>query len=129
MAELSKYQVYTDALRIVNAVLKSHRHFVREYRYTLGDSAVCKALDMLDSIGHGLTYYEKKKKLQHILDAIDLSQALESRLLLAADNNCMDDVHAGWYIDHLPKLRKQLERLANSLARQSGEATPSPEDL
>ena len=44
MADLSKYQVYTDAMELANAVMKSHGHYTREFKYTLGNETVTKAL-------------------------------------------------------------------------------------
>ena len=129
MADLSKYQVYTDAMELANAVMKSHGHYTREFKYTLGNETVTKALVLIDCVVRGLNGYDKKRKQRNYLDAIDLTQEIESRILLAADNQCIDNEHAGWYIDHIPALRKQLEGLANSLARQIGEATASPENL
>ena len=129
MADLSKYQVYTDAMELSNAVMKSHGHYTREFKYTLGNETVTKALALIDCVVRGLNGYDKKRKQRNYLDAIDLTQEIESRILLAADNQCIDNEHAGWYIDHIPALRKQLEGLANSLARQIGEATASPENL
>ena len=129
MADLSKYQVYTDAMELANTVMKSHGHYTREFKYTLGNETVTKALALIDCVVRGLNGYDKKRKQRNYLDAIDLTQEIESRILLAADNQCIDNEHAGWYIDHIPALRKQLEGLANSLARQIGEATASPENL
>lgn len=129
MADLSKYQAYTDAMQLANAVMKSHQHYKREFKYTLGDETVRKALALIDCVVRGLGGFDKRRKRQNFLDAIDLTQEIESRILLAADNQCIGNEHAGWYIDHIPQLRKQLEGLANSLARQIGEATASPEHL
>lgn len=129
MADLSKYQVYTDALKIANAVMKSHKHFTREFKYTLGDDTVRKSLAMVDSVVRGLNGFDKKQKRQHYLDAIDLTQDIESRILLAADNQCIGNEHAGWYIDNIPRLRRQLEGLANSLTRQIGADKSEPENL
>jgi hypothetical protein len=109
--------------------MKSHGHYTREFKYTLGNETVTKALALIDCVVRGLNGYDKKRKQRNYLDAIDLTQEIESRILLAADNQCIDNEHAGWYIDHIPALRKQLEGLANSLARQIGEATASPENL
>ena len=129
MADLSKYQVYTDALQLANAVMKSRKHFTRELKYALGDDTIRKSLALVDCVVRGLNGFDKRRKRQNFLDATDLTQEIESRILLAADNQCIDNQHAGWYIDHIPALRKQLEGLANSLARQIGEATASPENL
>ena len=54
MADISKFQVYNDTLQLVNATMKSHKHFIREFKYTLGDQIVTKALELMDLIGNGL---------------------------------------------------------------------------
>ena len=123
MSELSKFKVYTDALEIVNAVLKSHKHFIHEYKYTLGNETVTKSLQMMDAVIEGLREYDKGKKADRYRDAIKYADEVESRILLASDNQCMDNEHAGWYIDHIPALRKQPEGLVNSLARRNGSST------
>ena len=33
MADISKFQVYNDTLQLVNATMKSHKHFIREFRW------------------------------------------------------------------------------------------------
>lgn len=129
MADLSKYQAYTDAISLCNAVMKSHHHYKREFRYTLGDDTVKKSLELVDCVIRGLDGYDRERKRRNILDAINLCQEIESRILLAADNNCMDDVHAGWYIDNIPQLRRQLEGFSNSLARQRDTDTSVSENL
>lgn len=129
MADLSKYQAYNDALKLSDAAMKSHTHFPREFKYTLGDEIVKKSLELVDCVVRGLDGYDRERKRRNILGAINLTQEIESRILLAADNNCMDDVHAGWYIDNIPQLRRQLEGLSNSLARRSDTGTPVSENL
>lgn len=128
MADLSKYEVYTRAMELADAVMKSYQHF-HVFRYTLGTNTVNKSLELIDCVVRGLDGFDKKRKLQNFLDAIDLIQEIESRILLASNNQCIGDDYAGWYIDNIPELRKQLEKLANSLARQNGEITASPENL
>ena len=129
MADLSKYQAYNDALKLSDAAMKSHTHFPREFKYTLGDEIVKKSLELVDCVVRGLDGYDRERKRRNILGAINLTQKIESRILLAADNNCMDNVHAGWYLDHIPQLRRQLEGLSNSLARRSDTGTPVSENL
>ena len=128
MADLSKYEVYTRAMELADAVMKSYQHF-HVFWYTLGTNTVNKSLELIDCVVRGLDGFDKKRKLQNFLDAIDLTQEIESRILLASNNQCIGDDYAGWYIDNIPELRKQLEKLANSLARQNGEVTASPENL
>lgn len=129
MADLSKYQAYNDALKLSDAAMKSHTHFPREFKYKLGDEIVKKSLELVDCVVRGLDGYDRERKRRNILGAINLTQEIESRILLAADNNCMDNVHAGWYLDHIPQLRRQLEGLSNSLARRSDTGTPVSENL
>ena len=123
MADLSKFQVYNDTLLLVNATMKSHKHFIREFKYTLGDQIVTKALELMDFVGRGLREFDKREKAKNFREAIIRTDEIESRILLAADNGCMDNEHAGWYIDTIPNIRKQLEGLANSQARQNGNST------
>ena len=123
MADLSKFQVYNDTLQLVNATMKSHKHFIREFKYTLGDQIVTKALELMDFVGRGLREFDKREKAKNFREAIIRTDEIESRILLAADNGCMDNEHAGWYIDTIPNIRKQLEGLANSQARQNGNST------
>lgn len=125
MADLSKFQVYNDTLQLVNATMKSHKHFIREFKYTLGDQIVVKALELMDLIGNGLREYKDRgKKEYYFREAIKRTDEIESRILLAGDNNCMDNEHMGWYIDTIPSIRKQLEGLANSThARHNGLST------
>lgn len=120
MADISKFQVYNDTLQLVNATMKSHKHFIREFKYTLGDQIVTKALELMDFVGRGLREFDKREKAKNFREAIIRTDEIESRILLAADNGCMDNEHAGWYIDTIPNIRKQLEGLANSQARQNG---------
>lgn len=54
MADLSQFKVYDDTLQLVNASMKSHAHFTKEFKYTLGDQIVTKALELMDLIGSGL---------------------------------------------------------------------------
>ena len=129
MADLSKYQAYTDAMSLCNAVMKSHHHYKREFRYTLGDDTVKKSLELVDCVIRGLDGYDRERKRRNILNAINLCQEIESRILLAADNDCLDNRHAGWYLDLIPKLRRQLEGLSNSLARRSDTGKPVSENL
>lgn len=129
MADLSKYQAYNDALKLCNAAMKSHSHFKREFKYTLGDEIVKKSLALVDCVVRGLDGFDRDRKRRNILEAINLTTEIESRILLAADNNCMDNVHAGWYLDHIPQLRRQLEGLSNSLARRSDTGKPVSENL
>ena len=63
MADLSKFQVYNDTLRLVNATMKSHRHFIKEFKYTLGDQIVVKSLELMDLVGNGLRELFKKQIL------------------------------------------------------------------
>lgn len=128
MADLSKYEVYTRAMELADAVMKSYQHF-HVFRYTLGANTFNKSLELIDCVIRGLDGFDKKRKRQNFLDAIDITQEIESRILLASNNQCIGDDYAGWYIDNIPELRKQLEKLANSLARQNGEVTASPENL
>ena len=128
MADLSKYEVYTRAMELADAVMKSYQH-VHVFRYTLGANTFNKSLELIDCVIRGLDGFDKKRKRQNFLDAIDITQEIESRILLASNNQCIGDDYAGWYIDNIPELRKQLEKLANSLARQNGEVTASPENL
>jgi len=123
MADISKFQVYNDTLQLVNATMKSHKHFIREFKYTLGDQIVTKALELMDFVGRGLREFDKREKAKNFREAIIRTDEIESRILLAADNGCMDNEHAGWYIDTIPNIRKQLEGLANSQARQNGNST------
>ena len=124
MADISKFQVYNDTLQLVNATMKSHKHFIREFKYTLGDQIVVKALELMDLIGNGLREYKDRgKKEYYFREAIKRTDEIESRILLAGDNGCMDNEHMGWYIDTIPSIRKQLEGLANSQARQNGSST------
>lgn len=123
MADISKCQVYNDTLQLVNATMKSHKHFIREFKYTLGDQIVTKALELMDFVGRGLREFDKREKAKNFREAIIRTDEIESRILLAADNGCMDNEHAGWYIDTIPNIRKQLEGLANSQARQNGNST------
>ena len=123
MTDLSKFQVYNDALELANATMKSHTHFIREFKYTLGDQIVVKALDLMDLVVRGLREFDKTEKAKNFREAIKRTDEIESRILLAADNGCMDNEHAGWYIDTVPNIRKQLEGLANSQARQNGNST------
>lgn len=125
MADLSQFKVYDDTLQLVNASMKSHTHFTKEFKYTLGDQIVTKALELMDLIGSGLREYDKRKKEHYFREAIKRTDEIESRILLAGDNNCIGNEHMGWYIDIIPKIRKQLEGLANSLARQNGSFTDS----
>ena len=123
MADISKCQVYNDTLQLVNATMKSHKHFIREFKYTLGDQIVTKALELMDFVGRGLREFDKREKAKNFREAIIRTDEIESRILLAADNGCMDNEHMGWYIDTIPSIRKQLEGLANSQARQNGSST------
>ena len=123
MADISKFQVYNDTLQLVNATMKSHKHFIREFKYTLGDQIVTKALELMDFVGRGLREFDKREKAKNFREAIIRTDEIESRILLAADNGCMDNEHTGWYIDTIPNIRKQLEGLANSQARQNGNST------
>lgn len=123
MADISKFQVYNNTLQLVNATMKSHKHFIREFKYTLGDQIVTKALELMDFVGRGLREFDKREKAKNFREAIIRTDEIESRILLAADNGCMDNEHAGWYIDTIPNIRKQLEGLANSQARQNGNST------
>lgn len=123
MADISKFQVYNDTLQLVNATMKSHKHFIREFKYTLGDQIVTKALELMDFVGRGLREFDKREKAKNFREAIIRTDEIESRILLAADSGCMDNEHAGWYIDTIPNIRKQLEGLANSQARQNGDST------
>ena len=123
MADISKFQVYNDTLQLVNATMKSHKHFISEFKYTLGDQIVTKALELMDFVGRGLREFDKREKAKNFREAIIRTDEIESRILLAADNGCMDNEHAGWYIDTIPNIRKQLEGLANSQARQNGNST------
>ena len=129
MADLSKYQAYNDAMSLCNAVMKSHCHYKREFKYTLGDDTVRLSLELVDCVIGGLDGYDRDRKRRNILDAIKLTQKIESRILLAADNQCLDNVHAGWFLDLIPRLRRQLEGLSNSLARRSDTVTPVSENL
>lgn len=128
MADLSKYEVHNRAVELADAVMKSYQHF-HVFRYTLGTNTVNKSLELIDCVVRGLDGFDKKRKLQNFLDAIDLTQEIESRILLAANNQCIGDEYTGWYIDNIPELRKQLEKLANSLARQIGVDTSTSENL
>lgn len=124
MKDLSKFQVYKDAMELANAVMKSHGHFTHEFKYTLGNEAVTKSLALVDLVIEGLREYEDKRKKAHCFrEAIKRADEIESRILLAGDNGCMDNEHMGWYIDTIPSIRKQLEGLANSQARQNGSST------
>ena len=67
MADLSKYQVYTDAMELANAVMKSHGHYTREFKYTLGNETVTKALALIDCVVRGLNGYDKKRKQRNYL--------------------------------------------------------------
>jgi hypothetical protein len=122
MADLSKYEVYTRAMELADAVMKSYQHF-HVFRYTLGTNTVNKSLELIDCVVRGLDGFDKKRKLKNFLEAIDLTQEIESRILLAADNQCLGNEYAGWYIDNIPDLRKQLEKLANSQKSQLGLST------
>ncbi len=122
MTDLSQYPAYTKAMELANEVMKSRKHY-GEFKHTLGNETVTKSLALVDCVIRGLDGFDKKRKLKNFLEAIDLTQEIESRILLAADNQCLGDEYAGWYIDNIPDLRKQLEKLANSQKSQLGLST------
>lgn len=129
MADLTKYKAYNDAMQLSNAVIKTYRHFPNDLRHTIGKSLVFISLDLIDCVAEGLDGYDKERKQRNILEAIKLTRKIESRMLLAADNQCLDNEHAGWYIEHIPNLRRQLEGFSNSLARQRDTDTSVSENL
>lgn len=129
MYKLSKFDIYKDCLTLSNELIKSRRNFPKELMYDLGSDMLKHGFELLDEVVFMLNAFDKSAKLAHARRALDELQIVETRVLMAADNHCMDDVHMGWYIDTIPGIRSQLEGFANSLARQSGAATAAPVNL
>lgn len=110
-------------MNLADQVMKSHSHFKNGLKYTLGNETVTKSLALIDCVVCGLIRFDKEQKKQKFFSAVELTQMIESRILLASNNGCIGDEYLGWYIDNIPDLRKQLEKLANSQTSQSGLST------
>lgn len=94
MVDLSKYPAYTKAMELSDKVMKSYDHY-KGFKHTLGDETLKKSLALLDCVIRGLDGFNKQRKLKNFHDAIDFTQEIESRILLAANNQCLGDEYTG----------------------------------